>query len=49
MKSGVFGASVLDSSTPMPFIGLFGFKSGRDVDKLAQVNFYTRSDGVARW
>lgn len=39
MKSGVFGASVLDSSTPMPFIGLFGFKSGRDVDKLAQVTF----------
>jgi flavin reductase (DIM6/NTAB) family NADH-FMN oxidoreductase RutF/rubredoxin len=38
-KSGVFAASVLSESTPMPFIGLFGFKSGRDVDKLSQVNF----------
>jgi flavin reductase (DIM6/NTAB) family NADH-FMN oxidoreductase RutF/rubredoxin len=35
-KSGVFSVSVLDVSTPMSFIGLFGFKSGRDVDKLSQ-------------
>ncbi len=38
-KSGVFAVSVLSEDTPMPFIGLFGFKSGRDVDKLSQVNF----------
>lgn len=38
-QSGIFGASVLDDSTPMIFIGLFGFKSGRDVDKFSQVNF----------
>lgn len=37
-KSGVFAVSILSESTPMPFIGLFGFKSGRDVDKLSQVN-----------
>lgn len=36
-KSGVFAASVLSRSASMPFIGLFGFKSGRDVDKLSQV------------
>ncbi len=33
----VFGVSVLEESTPMPFIGLFGFKSGRDLDKFASV------------
>jgi flavin reductase (DIM6/NTAB) family NADH-FMN oxidoreductase RutF/rubredoxin len=38
-KSGVFAVSVLDEPTPMTFIGLFGFKSGRDVDKLSQVSF----------
>lgn len=44
-KSNVFGASVLDISTPMMFIGLFGFKSGRDVDKLAHVQYITGSTG----
>ncbi len=38
-KSGVFAVSVLDEPTPMTFIGLFGFKSGREVDKLSQVAF----------
>jgi flavin reductase (DIM6/NTAB) family NADH-FMN oxidoreductase RutF len=37
--SKVFAASVLDVTTPMTFIGLFGFKSGRTVDKLAQTNY----------
>ena len=36
-KSRVFSVSVLGQSTPFKFIGLFGFKSGRDVDKLSQV------------
>lgn len=35
--SRLFGVSILDQSTPMKFIGLFGFKSGRDVDKLSEV------------
>ena len=38
-NSGVFSVSVLDVSTPMEFIGLFGFRSGRDVDKLSQVRY----------
>lgn len=38
-ESGVFAASVLDESVTMEFIGLFGFKSGRDVDKLSQVAY----------
>jgi len=31
--SKVFAVSVLSQETPMEFIGRFGFKSGRDVDK----------------
>jgi len=38
-KSGVLAVSVLDESTPMKFIGLFGFRSGRDIDKLSEVSF----------
>lgn len=36
--SKVFTVSVLTQDTPMEFIGRFGFKSGRDIDKLAGVN-----------
>jgi len=32
---GAFAFSVLAETVPMEFIGLFGFKSGRDVDKMA--------------
>lgn len=38
-KSGHFSISVLEEDTPMKLIGLFGFKSGRDVDKLSQVEY----------
>jgi len=31
--------SVLSQDTPLPFIGNFGFKCGRDVDKLKGVNY----------
>ncbi len=33
-ESGWFGVSVLSEEVPLPFIGRFGFKSGRDIDKL---------------
>ena len=45
-KSKVFGASVLDASTPMTFIGLFGFKSGRTEDKLSKAQHILGSTGV---
>jgi flavin reductase (DIM6/NTAB) family NADH-FMN oxidoreductase RutF len=32
-KSGVFAVSVLSQDTPFEFIGGFGFRCGRDVDK----------------
>ena len=44
-KSGVFGVSVLKRPTPLKFIGIFGFRSGRDVDKLSQVSFRTGVTG----
>ena len=37
--SGVFTVSVLSQDTPLSFIGRFGFKSGRDIDKLDGVNY----------
>jgi ferric-chelate reductase [NAD(P)H] len=38
-KSRVFAVSVLEESAPMTFFGPFGFRSGRDIDKLAKVGF----------
>ncbi len=37
--SKVFTASVLCQDTPLPFIGRFGFKSGRDTNKLDGVQY----------
>jgi flavin reductase (DIM6/NTAB) family NADH-FMN oxidoreductase RutF/rubredoxin len=37
-ESKVFTASVLSQDTPLSFIGHFGFKSGRDIDKLEGIN-----------
>jgi ferric-chelate reductase [NAD(P)H] len=39
LKSRVFSASVLDESTPMIFLGPFGFRSGRDVEKFRNVEY----------
>ena len=39
LNSKVFSASVLEESTPMIFLGPFGFRSGWDVDKLSKVDF----------
>ncbi len=40
-ESRVFAASVLSQDTPLSFIGHFGFKSGRDIDKLEGINYKT--------
>jgi len=40
-ESKVFTASVLSQDTPISFIGHFGFKSGRDMDKLGGINYKT--------
>jgi len=38
-KSKVFTGSILAQDTPLPFIGNFGFKSGRAFDKLKGVQY----------
>jgi len=45
-KSGSFAVSVLEQDVPMTFIGQFGFKSGRDIDKFENVNFITGDTGA---
>lgn len=39
VKSGEFAVSILEKSAPMKFIGLFGYKTGREVDKLSKVSY----------
>lgn len=43
--SKAFSASVLTQAAPLPYIGGFGFKSGRDVDKTKGVNFKVGQTG----
>ena len=38
-QSKVFTVSILAQDTPLSFIGNFGFKSGREVDKLKDVSY----------
>jgi flavin reductase (DIM6/NTAB) family NADH-FMN oxidoreductase RutF/rubredoxin len=44
--SGVFSASVLCQATPLAFVGHFGFKSGRDMDKSKGANFKKGQTGA---
>jgi rubredoxin/flavin reductase (DIM6/NTAB) family NADH-FMN oxidoreductase RutF len=44
--SKAFSASILAKETPLNFIGAFGFKSGRDTDKFAGVNFRPGQTGA---
>jgi ferric-chelate reductase [NAD(P)H] len=45
-KNGVFAVSILEQDTPFPFIGTFGFKSGKDTDKFDKVSFIKGVTGV---
>jgi len=40
-ESKVFGVSILSQDTPLSFIGKFGFKSGRAIDKFENINYKT--------
>jgi flavin reductase (DIM6/NTAB) family NADH-FMN oxidoreductase RutF len=44
--SKVFTISVLSQDTPLPFIGHFGFKSGRDIDKFKDINYKPGETGA---
>lgn len=43
--SKVFSVSILNQNTPLPFIGNFGFKSGRDTDKFKDINYKAGQTG----
>jgi flavin reductase (DIM6/NTAB) family NADH-FMN oxidoreductase RutF/rubredoxin len=45
-KSKLIGISVLSKETPLDFIGKFGFKSGRDIDKFSGTSFKALESGV---
>jgi len=44
--SKVLAVSVLSQDTPLTFIGRFGFKSGRDIDKLKEINYKIGETGA---
>ena len=46
-ESKVFTASILCQDTPLSFIGHFGFKSGRDIDKFVGINYRQTKDTQA--
>lgn len=45
-KSKIFTISILSEETPMNFIGNFGFKSGREVDKFNNVKYKLSKNNV---
>jgi ferric-chelate reductase [NAD(P)H] len=45
-ESKVFSASILLQDTPLAFIGKFGFKSGRDINKFEGVNYKIGTTGA---
>lgn len=44
--SGKFSVSILEEDVPMPFIGTFGFKSGRAIDKFADAEHIIAPNGI---
>lgn len=45
MRSKVFAAMVLDEKVPMVFLGPFGFRSGRDINKFEKANYRIGTTG----
>ena len=45
-KSGVFAVSVISQHVGLDFLGPWGFKSGKDIDKFEKINFFTRKTGA---
>jgi len=45
-ESKVFAVSILSQDTPLNFIGQFGFKSGRDINKFEQVQYKSGKTGA---
>ena len=45
-ESKVFAVSILAEGTPLEFIGRFGFRTGRDIEKFEQVNYRIGQTGA---
>jgi flavin reductase (DIM6/NTAB) family NADH-FMN oxidoreductase RutF/rubredoxin len=45
-ESKVFTASILSTEAPMPFIGKWGFKSGRDIEKFEGTDYRVGKTGA---
>lgn len=45
-KSKVFSISILKKDTPLKFIGKWGFRSGRDIDKFKDTNYKFATTGA---
>jgi len=45
-ESKVFSVSILEKETPFKFIGTFGFRSGRDLDKFEDINYKISKLGI---
>ncbi len=45
-KSKIFSVSILEFDVPMTFIGRFGFKSGRDIDKFEETKYILGDTGA---
>jgi len=45
-ESKLFSVSILEKETPFKFIGIFGFRSGRDLDKFKEINYKTSQRGT---
>ncbi len=45
-ESHIFAISILSENTPLEFIGHFGFKSGREIDKFKGINYKLGGTGV---
>jgi len=45
-ESKLFSVSILEKDTPFKFIGIFGFRSGRDFDKFKEISYKTTDRGT---
>lgn len=45
-SSKLFSVSILSEEAPLPFIGQFGFKTGKDFDKTQNIRLKTVSEGM---
>jgi len=45
-QSKLFSVSILEKETPFKSIGIFGFRSGRDLDKFKEISYRTTDRGT---